>query len=256
MSNLSTYFPSGRAFPVYAPGMMQFDGSTGYYNQTSFISVGNKVTLVGRIKSASSTSTQWVGGPAGPSGYQRGQAVLIASNSSTADEQNKLVVYAKSSSNVQICRLISDVDVADDEEHTFFFAFDADNGTAILIIDGEDADNISAVNRTLTTGTLDSGASSKTSVGATTTGANKLTGSVGFFGHRDAYLTNWQDFMDHLGNPAKLDESLWTEWGGQPLFWNASGFMQDNRGSAGDMTVNGTIVVADAEEIPAVAYNP
>ena len=52
--------------------------------------------------------------------------------------------------------------------------------------------------------------------------------------------------MDTSGNPKKLDESGWTEWGTQPLFWNEHGEMTNNKGSAGNMTKNGTIVIADA----------
>lgn len=38
-------------------------------------------------------------------------------------------------------------------------------------------------------------------------------------------------------------ETTWTEWGAQPLFWNEHGDMENNLGSAGAMTKNGTIVV-------------
>lgn len=45
------------------------------------------------------------------------------------------------------------------------------------------------------------------------------------------------------GLPKALDESSWTEWGAQPLFWNEHGQMDNNLGSAGNMTRNGTIVI-------------
>jgi hypothetical protein len=62
-------------------------------------------------------------------------------------------------------------------------------------------------------------------------------------------LTNWSDFMDGQGNPKQLDEISWTEWGAQPLFWNANGDMEANAGSAGNMSKNGTITPVIYPEI-------
>jgi len=238
---------------IYKPGMMTFDGtSTSYYSDATVTTSGNKTSGVLRFKCDSFT-----GNTIGVVVAVRGVLTRIRWNvvvgssdyAADADIQDRIYVQVNNSANVAICKLVSNVDVCDGLEHMLFFAFDADLGTAVFIVDGNVADNTGWTNRVApTTGTLDAGAGEATisAVNITTHNFN-FPGSVGSFGYDDSYVTNWSDFMDSTGNPKKLDESTWTEWGSQPLFWNPHGSMTDNRGSAGAMTENGTIVPAFEE---------
>ena len=61
-----------------------------------------------------------------------------------------------------------------------------------------------------------------------------------------------EDFYTVESDVKQLDETTWAEWGTQPLFWNAHGFMEDNKGSAGDMTKNGTIDLSDSNSLQQV----
>ena len=45
--------------------------------------------------------------------------------------------------------------------------------------------------------------------------------------------------MDVDGTPKEIDEIGWTEWGGQPHFWNKGGVMTDNKGVIGAMSTVG-----------------
>lgn len=231
---------------AYKPGMMQYDGSTGYYSKT-YTSAGNKVTLIARFRLGTfTTDYRYIGGCDGGL-RSRGEAAMGPSDAATVDERNKLIVFVLNSAGTQICRLISAATVNDSLLHTFFFSFDGDAGTAIFYIDGVDADNVSASSRVApTAGTLETGASSRVAfgrnpqLGATT----DILCQIGFVGHHEAYLTNWSDFMNADGSPKQLNETAWTEWGTQPLFFNPHGQMDNNKGSAGNMTKTGTILVS------------
>lgn len=244
MTNLSEKKGGGL---VYSPALMEFGGSTGYFSK-AYTATGNKVTVVGRVKIpafVTATSSQMYIARATPGSGTRFGLYTRPSDYATADERLKLVCFVASSAPANVCTLVSDVDIADGLEHVFFFSYDGDSGTAVLIVDGADADNVAATNRNLTTGAL-STATPTLTVGAGVGGGQPLAGQIGFFGHADAYLTNWAEFMDQYGNPKPIDESTWAEWGAQPLFWNKHGDMVNNLGSAGAMTKNGTINVGDA----------
>jgi hypothetical protein len=147
-------------------------------------------------------------------------------------------MFVQNSSGTEICRISSITSPLDDEYHTVFASYDGDNGLATFYIDAQDADDTGNPNRTLTTGTL---ATSSASLDVSSD-QGFFGGDIGYMGMRDAYLTNWSDFMEPNGRPKELDEIGWTEWGAQPVFWNEDGEMDINLGSAGNMVENGTIV--------------
>lgn len=239
----------------YYPSMMQYDGSTGYYSST-FTSSGNKVTTVLRVNRSSFTGDT-VEAPffirsAGPSTQRTGMYAYSSDYTADTTLRNKMTFTVQNSTPTTICHLISNVDICDGEEHIIIFAFDGDTGTATLTVDGVDADDTGHGSRTApTTGTLGSGASTLINIGenAAATGFY-WGGEIGFVGHREAYLTNYTDFINSAGNslPAPIDEKNWTEWGAQPLFWSHTGQMDNNKGSAGDMTKNGTITMTQGGE--------
>ena len=224
----------GVAVDAYTPAMMEFDGSTGYYNKGTLTTTGNKVTAIASFECGTQAATAYVMYLTAT--YQR-CAVLI-------DTAGKIFCVSANSANTVICRLITANSYDDGLRHTVMYSFDADTGVAILIVDGiSDIDTGSGSYVAPTTGTLSTSASGSYNVGASNVPANYLNGQIGFCGHREAYLTNWSDFMEADGSPKALDESTWTEWGAQPLFWNEHGDMVNNLGSAGALTKNGTINV-------------
>jgi len=235
-------FWSGVLPTGYEPGMMTFDGSTGYYSKTTGVTTaGNKETAVIKFNRSDFTGAVVeqlfvVFGAV----HVRMSVMLLSSTIALPNRQAKMQVQVTNSAGTDICKIISTSTLLDGGDHVAMISFDGDTGDASLVIDGVDEDDTSNPDRIApTTGALDSGASSTIYVGANA-GASHLGGDVGYFGYRDAYLTNHGDFMSG-STPKELDETTWTEWGSQPLFWNQYGTMSDNKGSAGNMTANGTI---------------
>lgn len=226
---------------------MTFDGSTGYYSDT-YTSSGNKVTLVARFNRASFTGggAESIGRANGDatSNLQRAHLRINSSDHATAGRRNKIQITVNNSSGPQICNLFSSSDLADSDDHVLFFEFDGDAGTAVFRVDGVDEDDTGNAERVApTAGTLASGATSEFFVGASE-GTLFYGGEIGYVGMRDIGGLDFNDFMTG-STPKQLDESSWTEWGAQPLYWNHEGLMTDNKGSAGDMTANGTITGPD-----------
>jgi len=232
---------------AYTPAMMQFNGTTGYYSKTGLTTSGNKVSVFIRFNVPPLAGvTQSLFNIYDASTDPRMRIFLYSSDTGDATRRNKLTVQSENGSGTLLCALFSISELADGENHSLFYSFDADAGTAVFIVDGQNEDDTGQAARVApTTGTLDSGAAFGAYVGYFYSGAAQYcAGSIGAFGYRDdAYLTNWSDFMQADGSPKALDESTWTEWGAQPLFWNEAGDMVNNLGSAGAMTKNGTINV-------------
>jgi hypothetical protein len=232
--------------PAYRPAMMQFDGSTGYYNLASAAISGNSITLVAKFNVAQVLDTSTTALLSTSSGLI---AIYMPHNSNTETEmQNKIKIICRSTS-ADVCVVGSTVDVMDGQDHTLLFAYDGTAGTAAFYIDGVDVDDTGYSSRLVGTGTLTT-TSGIWRVGAAHWDASlKIDGKVGFFGVDDQYLTTYSDFFDANDNPIDQDETTWANsgWGAQPLFWNEHGQMSNNKGSAGNMTENGTIIVAPAE---------
>lgn len=256
MAIISPIVGQGTTTATYQPAMMQYDGSTGYYTR-SFTSSGNLITGVCRFNISSFTGggNQCLMRVLGPSDRERMVLYANSNDHAVTEVRDTIQASTQNSSAALICRFYTPTGYLDGEDHVLFYAFDGDNGTAVFYIDGVNADDTGATYRTApTTGTLDSGASSDIYVGAaSSTPTSQLADFLGFVGYRDAYLTNYSDFMNG-STPKELDESGWTEWGAQPLFWNEHGDMVNNKGSAGAMTHSGLalspqdlsgIVVAD-----------
>ncbi len=239
MTILSDYFLARTIDDFYKPAMMEFDGSTGYYINTTFTTSSNVVVGVMRFKRASwsGDALECMYAARGPTSYIRLAVYLYSSDFSTVELRSKVSVAVNNTANTAIVRLLSINEVIDNVEHALYFSYDATAGTFIFKIDAIDADDSGYSSRVLTTGTLNTGASSSFTVGANDVSAPyRYGGEIGFVGYHDAYLTNWNDFMDSNGNPKDFDGSSW-------LFWNEHGNMINNLGSGGNMTENGTIIV-------------
>ncbi len=239
MANLSDYFPD------YHPAMMEFDGSTGFYNK-AHTSAGTTLTFIIRFIVTSTTAGAGQFLVSVDAGSSLPKAVLIVQQSDhgTVSYRNKLQFQVFNGSGSLICRLGTSFVVTDSVERVLFASYNGTTGAATFFIDGVDADDTGLTGRVLGTGTPRTGAGGA-GVGAADDGSGKLNGSIGYSGYSETQLTNPLDFMDPQGKPLPLDESGWTEWGAQPLFWNEHGDMRDNLGSAGDMTKNGTVIVGN-----------
>lgn len=226
----------------YDPGMMTYDGSTGYYTD-GYTAAGNAVTCVFRINRDAFTggSSEMVTDCRNGSNQARFSVQLWASDGpSGGDYRNGVLqIGVRDTVNTAICLVYTDVRLDDGADHTVFFAYDGTAGTVQLYVDGVDAEDGTAADRVLTTGTLNTGAFTFR-IGNNLNGFY-FGGQIGYFGYSNSYLTNPTDFHHPTNGLQELDESGWTEWGAQPLYWNQYGQMTDNRGSAGNMTANGTI---------------
>jgi hypothetical protein len=227
---------------AYTPAMMNYDGSTGYYSKTGVTTSGNAITTVLRINTGAFTADNQIAIYI----FKTYATLLFAVvDSDAANNAGKLWLRVQSNTGATICQLYSNSNVDDNTLSTIFFQYDATSGTAVLRINGVDEDNVGATGRTLTTGTIDVGAATLVNVGASTAPSAYVQGQLGYVGIGFTNTPVWSDFMYADGSPKQLDESTWTEWGAQPLLWNPHGDMENNLGSAGNMTRNGTIVVGD-----------
>lgn len=250
LNGLTAYIASGKVTGSgYFPALLEFDGSTGYLTGT-FTSAGYKVTVLLRFNRAS-----FSGGGAeyalrirDSGGTERAAIIFYSSDHATTAYRSKVACVTKNSSNTNICRLISSSVMCDGANHYLMYSFDGDAGTGRLYIDGSDEDDTGNAQRVApTTGTLGTGASSEIQVGAgSTVPALPFAGQLGCVGYQEAYLTNTTDFMQSDGSPKNIESTLSTVFGATPKFWNPHGDLRDNRGSAGNLTQAGTVVVGDA----------
>jgi hypothetical protein len=238
----------------YDPGMMQYNGTTGYYSKTGLTTSGNKVTVVLRFSAASSAADQRLFSVVRTANLRVGVTVK-ENDHANVDMRNKLQFICFTSTGTIICRVQSLASVADSVVHTVFLEYDGDAGTAVMRIDGVDALDPGNSLHTLTTGTITTGASTDFYVGAGAGPALYHAGQLGFVGYRDIGGLDWADFMEPDGAPKPLDETTWSEWGAQPPFWNAQGDMEDNLGSAGNMTKSGTITAIPGAPVAAPAWH-
>lgn len=230
------------AAAAYDPGMMTYDGSTGYYSKQNITVAANAFTVLARVNLAPTTGAdlnRLISIQLDTGDTWRCLFVIYDSDHGNSELHNKAALFV-SDAGGNILWVLSDVVVADSTDHTIFVAYDATAGTVIFYCDGVSCDDAGFSSRVLTTGTLITGTADM-GVGGGDAGVSKILGDMGYVGYREAYLTNPTDFYHPSNGLQQLDESGWTEWGAQPAFWNEFGTMTDNKGSGGNMTKNGTI---------------
>lgn len=241
---------------IYVPSMMSYDGLTGRYELNGMTTSGSQVTVTAAFKRAAFTgdTLNTVFRLEGAFNYQRAQLFILSSDyTADAQTQNRLRVIVKNSANAIIVDCISKESVCDDEIHFVFFSYDGATGSMTYHIDGVDADDPTYSNRVLTTGTLSTAiTASDLFVGSNESGVFIFTGEIGSVGYQESYLTNSTDFFEVGVGRKQVNETTWAEWGGtQPLIWNPHGCLEDNRGSAANMTKIGPVVVSDAGNLVA-----
>lgn len=243
--NLSQH--AGGGITKYDPGMMTFDGSTGYYALNTDLNIVSGCAMIARFKWTGGTITS-AGGfnrfiiQCAGSSYYKFQLVII--NDETGDDRAGCLQFAvNSSTNVVICNVVSNTVVSNGGEYVVFAAYNP-SGLAQLYINGVSDINTSAVGYTITSGVISTG-SNTNYVATRSTLDRNFQGEIGYIGLRGTYLTNPTDFYHPVNGLQEIDETTWPQWGGtQPLFWNQNGNLEDNKGSAGNMTGNGTITPA------------
>jgi len=244
VTNLSALFPVPTRDDFYKPAMMQYDGNSAFYESPSVSWSGNKVTALLRIKrtSFSGGSMEHVMRSSDATGQQRLQITVHPNDDADTGRRDRVRLFVKNSTGTGICTIVSETSVMDGNAHMLLIAFDGDGGTASMIVDGVTEDDTGYASRVApTTGTLGTSSGFMLVGSSSDTGADYFGGQLGSVGFHEAYLTNWREFMDHRGYPKELDESGWTEWGTQPLYWNENGEMSNNLGSKVDMAINATL---------------
>lgn len=231
----------GGAAPAYDPLMMTYDGVGGHYSDAAITVANNTFTVIGRFTAADKTDAQEIVRVRNASGRIRLAMTVQPNNHGTPDRRDILEILLHSDSGSTLCRLQSLVAVNTGAEFTFFFSYNSANAAFTFKVNGIDAVDVGNDGYVEpTTGTMPTG-SFVINIGNNVTGTSWLNGKLGFFGMRDAYLSNWGDFFETDGSPKELDESGWTEWGAQPSYWEAQGEMDAHEGSLAQMTENATI---------------
>ena len=226
---------------IYNPGMMTYDGSTGYYEDLTVSFSGNKITVVARFNIASFSG----GGiqrilNAVATGGNRFLLLAVSNDHATSTRRDKIQLFVQSTSNSTLVRVFSSSSLIDGQDNVLFVEYDGDAGTMELRVNGIDEQDTGNPEHLLIAGTAAIGGIEKITVGASSAPANFVDGKIGYLGYRDIGGLDYNDFMDG-SNPKDIESTLTTVWGSTPLYWNQFGTMDDNKGSSGDMTANGTI---------------
>jgi len=235
---------------VFAPPKVQFDGTTGWYSKAYTSSTQAFTVVLGFNALPLIGTTRRVFRIESPAGYSTGSLEIYASDHATAP--GKLVFYSANSINSAIFSYNTSLSFDDGLLHLVFFSFSAATGLYTVIVDGQ-VPEFSAV-PTAIISTFGVGAGSGVGVGALESGSQKHNGHISFFGYRDVYMTNWQDFMTHDGKPVEIDEGSWRQWRTQPLLWHKAGQMEESTGSLGPMVKNGTITYVPGSQ--PLIYHP
>ena len=228
---------------AYDPLMMTFDGSTGTYYDTGQTISGNVYTVVGRFICPSQTTAQEVmriRDTVVPSSHRIAISIQ-PNNHATADVRDKMEILVQSDSASTATRLPSLATVADGAEHTFFFSWNYSTGAYVFKIDGVDSANTGSARYVApSVVTASTGSTYYISIGSIADSSSYFNGDIGYIGYHEVTAT-WSDFFEVDGSPKELDESGWTEWISQPLYWEDQGEMTAQSGSAGNLTKFGTI---------------
>jgi len=235
---------------TFSPPMSLFDGTTGWYSKAYTSSTQAFTVVLGVTALPLAGTTRRIFRIESPAGYSTGSLEIYASDHATAP--GKLVFYSANSINSAIFSYNTSLSFDDGLLHLVFFSFSAATGLYTVIVDGQ-VPEFSAV-PTAIISTFGVGAGSGVGVGALESGSQKHNGHISFFGYRDVYMTNWQDFMTHDGKPVEIDEGSWRQWRTQPLLWHKAGQMEESTGSLGPMVKNGTITYVPGSQ--PLIYHP
>ena len=220
-------------YTAYRPGLRYYNGSTDRAQKTySSGGTSHMLILQFRVFAVAGVNQRLVRFVS-PLGYSNLSVEVYASDDGT--HPNKVFLYAVNSSNAAILSAQSKNSVVDGLVHTLFVSYNASNGNHTIVLDGDtDAFNFT----TESSGTQNTGASSEACVGANHTAGQYTHGDLGFIGYKQAYRTNWTDFMYADGTPKEIDTSGWSQFDNtQPNLWSTNGDVENNLGSLGAFTI-------------------
>lgn len=221
----------------FFPPLMKYDGSS-YMDVTESTS-GNKCTLIIRFKRASFTGDTYerLYHARGGSGYVRLFVRVFSSDFSTAASADRIVVQIHNSSNTLVARLATPVGYLDNQFHMMRISVDFDTPQESIVIDNVDANDTGyGLYDAVDIDTLDTGSGDQ-QIGGTSGGGNEYNGEIGFIAYDDQYYTDDSAIMTDDGYPLDVDLSGWK-------LFNAAGDARDNKGTWGDFSQTGDIVVA------------
>lgn len=247
----TAYIASGKVTGNgYFPGMMKFDGSTGYYSLTADFNLSAGFTFVSRFK--------WAGGTiAAAGGFSRVLAIaasatatkmdIAITNDETADSRaGRLTMFSQNAAFATLLTARSTEIVSGGAFHSILAAYNPSAGTAVIKIgNNTDQINAAALGHTITTGTMATG-SGPNIIGARAVPDRFFNGDMNFCGLVGGYITDWSLFFHPDGSPKDIESTVSTVFGGPPILWHESAKLDENKGSGGNLTKNGGITLAAA----------
>jgi hypothetical protein len=252
--------PTTGGYTFLAGGMVDFSNGSDYYQSPAFgVSLtGNKITMVLGFNSGAFTGGGQAAAIAAATtdGRHRARVNIHPDDDIDPTVRGKITVSTQGTTTPTICHLVSKEAYTDGLDHVVFYSFDGDNGLATFYIDGVNADDTTNASRIAPTAeALRAGAAYCVLGGAFGVATLFNTGKAGFYGVRNAYLTNPLDFLSATG-PDAIDEVGWTEWGAKPAVWNYSGLMIHNAGSGDPFNTTGTptLTQGDTYDFPMMSF--
>ncbi len=233
----------------YDPDMMRF--VSGAYSDFGVASIGTGETVVARIRVAPKTGGSFrtisntYSATTSPGDSRLKLTIIDDNNTGFSDAQNKIMMTVSDVDDgigaPKLCRLVSNVTVTDLAKHVLFASYDSLTGNATFYIDGVDADDLGSTYRVApTAGTTFTADPIEHHVGGEDETTYSFDDWIGFYGYKDEYLSNPLDFMTGA-TPIDIDTVTWTEWNGQPRFWNEFAKMDESLGTEGAMILTPVI---------------
>lgn len=238
LSLTQNLLPYWRAISNYYPAMMDFANGPSYHFSNSLQVSNTKFTSTFRV---------CMNAPGQNAGLTR-----ISANNKVWMQQIirssgkvLLAVYDYTQAVLFLAQSLNSV--CDNLPHYCFWQFDPADGGFEFVIDGQDANDPSYGGFTAISGTLGVSSSAYIRYNQTSPSLTSFNGRLGCAGFHLVGSPVWSDFMTAEGHPLQLDEATWSQWGSRPQIWNVNGELSNNKGTKGNMTVNGTFKVADPQ---------
>lgn len=213
--------------------MMDYGGGTAYYNTNPVYPAGEALTVVLGFQTSSWADASW------RVLYQYGSystwaLFIVMAASDHADPTFRNRIWAHCYNGGYRYSRVSTGTYADDAQHVLFCSFDLTAGTDMFYIDGVSVPDTGHTYHIDPTPAMTPGAGYHR-LGRHSHFGQQWVGKLGYHGQDWSYLTNPTDFYHPVDGLQTIDEIGWTEWGGQPEYWNQYGTMEDNKGTGANL---------------------
>ena len=253
MANLSQHAGGGN---IIVAGTTEYNGVDEAVQWADIGDSGNLITAVCGFEGVATSTDTRVLLYARDTTYIRLLLAIVESDNALGSA-NKIWFRVYDNTNTTVCSLFSSTVVTDGLPHSILCAYDGDNGTARLFVDGVDDDDTGNAQRVAPTTATLNGLSQFTigtnSTDGTTLGALGTSGIAGNLyscGYHDQYITDPSLFFNGAAGK-EIDEAGWAEWGSQPLIWCfQGGGLTDHPGSAGTADFT-KVTTVDLDPVPA-----